>query len=186
MQKCYVALHKRMLQCAISLCRQTACKFGTAPQPTEAMMSEHIGKEIFSQAGRFFQTARLPEQMQTLIQDGVGRSREMYGKAAAATQESNKVLTDLAETTWSSTKMLNDKAIQNAAANVEATFEAAAAVAKATSLVEIMQVQSRFMQEFTSSVTAQSKEFYDLSARAVQLVFEAAQTTASKSLKAGL
>lgn len=149
-------------------------------------MNEHIGKEMFSQAGRFFQNAYLPEQVQTLLHDGVGKSRDLYVKAAAATQDGSKVLADLTETTWSSAKMLNNKAIQNAAANMDAAFDAAAAVAKATSLVEVMQIQSKFMQDFTSSMTAQSKEFADLSIRATQHVFKVAQTAASKSLKVGL
>ncbi|NJO32970.1 MAG: hypothetical protein HC869_07300 [Rhodospirillales bacterium] len=34
------------------------------------MMNEHTGKEMFSQAERFFHNACLPEQVQTLIQDG--------------------------------------------------------------------------------------------------------------------
>ena len=35
-------------------------------------------------------------------------------KAATATQKGAKVLTELADTAWSNTKMLNDKIIRNA------------------------------------------------------------------------
>lgn len=150
------------------------------------MINEYVAKEVFNQAEKFFKEARVPEPVQSLIQDSVGKSREFYLKAAAATQDGAKVLTELAETTWSSTKMLNDKVLQNVSANAEATFDAAQAIAKAKSPPEVAKIQTEFVQQLTSRVTAQSKEFLDLSVRATQQVFEAMQAAANKSFKAGL
>ena len=138
-------------------------------------MNEHVKKEVLSQAERFFKTACVPEPVQAAMQDSVGKSREFYSKAAAATQDGAKVLTELADTAWSSTKMLNDKIIQNATANAEATFDAAQAIARAKSFSEVA--------KFTAKAAAQSKEFFDLSTRATQHVIETAQAAASKSLK---
>ena len=149
-------------------------------------MNEYVAKEVFNQAEKFFKEARVPEPVQSLIQDSVGKSREFYSQAAAATQDGAKVLTELAETTWSSTKMLNDKVLQNVSANAEATFDAAQAIAKAKSLPEVAKIQSEFVQQLTGKVAAQSKEFFDLSARATQQLFEAMQAATNKSLKTGL
>ena len=148
-------------------------------------MNEFVAKEVLSQAEKFFKTACVPEPVQSVIQDSVGKSREFYSKAATATQDGAKMLTELADTAWSSTKMLNDKIIQNATANAEATFDAAQAIARATSFSEAAKVQSEFVQQITAKAAAQSKEFFDLSARATQHVIETAQAAASKSLKAG-
>ena len=148
-------------------------------------MTEHVAKEVLTQAEKFLKTACVPEPVQSVMQDSVGKSREFYSKAATATQDGAKVLTELADTAWSSSKMLNDKIIQNATANAEATFDAAQAVARATSFSEVAKIQSEFVQQLTAKAVAQSKEFFDLSSRATQHVFETAQAAASKSLKNG-
>ena len=146
-------------------------------------MNEHVAKEVVGQAEKFFTTGCVPEPVQSVIQDSVGKSRELYSKAATATQDGAKVLTELADTAWSNTKMLNDKIIQNATANAEATFDAALAVARAKSFSEVAKIQSEFVQQLTAKAAAQSKEFFDLSSRATQHVIETAQAAASKSLK---
>ena len=146
-------------------------------------MNERVTKEVLGQAEKFFRAACVPEPVQSAIQDSVGKSREFYSKAATATQDGAKVLTELADTAWSSTKMLNDKIIQNATANAEATFDAAQAIARATSFSEVAKIQSEFLQQITAKAAAQSKEFFDLSARATQHVIETAQVAAGKPLK---
>jgi hypothetical protein len=157
----------------------------TPPPTPEKMMNEYAAKEVFRQAENFLTTARVPEQFQAAMQDGVGKSREFYSKAAAVTQDGAKVLTEVADTAWSSTKMLNAKIIENTTANAEATFDAAQAIARATSFSEVAKIQSEFVLALTAKAAAQSKEFFDLSARATQHVIETAQAAASKSLKAG-
>jgi hypothetical protein len=149
----------------------------------ETVMNEHVAKEVLTQADKFLKTACVPEPVQSVMQDGVSKSREFYSRAATATQDGAKVLAELADTAWSNTKMLNDKIIQNATANAEATFDAAQAIARATSFSEVAKIQSEFVQQLTAKAAAQSKEFFDLSARATQHVFETAQAAASKSLK---
>jgi hypothetical protein len=135
--------------------------------PMETVMNEHVAKE----------------PVQSVMQDGVGKSGEVYSNAATATQDGTKVLTDLADLAWSNTKMLNDKIIQNATANAEAVFDAALAVARAKSFSEAARIQSEFVQQLTAKAVAQSKELFDLSSRSTQHVIENAQAAASKSLK---
>jgi hypothetical protein len=151
----------------------------------ETVMNEYVAKEVLTQAEKFLKTACVPEPMQAVVQESVAKSREFYSKAAAAAQDGAKVLTELADTAWSSTKMLNDKIIQNATANVEATFDAAQALARATSFGEVAKIQSEFVLQITAKAAAQSKEFFDLSARATHHVVETAQAAASKSLMKG-
>ena len=92
-------------------------------------------------------------------------------------------MTEIADTAWGSTKMLNDKIAQNLAANAEAAFSAAQAIAAAKSLPEIAKLQSEYVQKFAAKAAEQTKEFFDLSARATQHVFEKAQAAATKSFK---
>ena len=79
--------------------------------------------------------------------------------------------------------MLNEKLVQNLAANVEASFTAAHAIAKAQSLPEAFQLHTEFFQKLAAQTTEQTKEFFDLSTRATQHVFEQVQTAAAKAMK---
>jgi len=149
----------------------------------ETVMNEPVAMEEVSQAENFFKTACVPEPVQSVMQDSVGKSRQFYSKVATATGDGAKVLTELADTAWSNTKMLNDKIIQNATATAEAAFDAALAVAKAKSFSEAAKIQSKFVQQLTAKAVAQSKELFDLSSRSTQHMIETAQAAASKSLK---
>jgi phasin family protein len=95
-------------------------------------------------------------------------------------------MNEIADTAWGSTKMLNEKIVQNLTANAEAAFGAAQAIATAKSLPEIAKLQSEFVQKFAAQATEQTKEFFDLSTRATQHLFEKAQSAATKSFKSTL
>jgi hypothetical protein len=148
-------------------------------------MNQHAAQQMFGQAEKMFKDARVPEQVQAIAQEGVAKSRELYAKSSAAAQEGAKLLTEVAETAWSSTKVLNDKILQNVAANTEAMFDAAQAIAKAGSVPEAMKLQGQFLQQLVATSSTQAKEFYDLSTRATQHLVETVQAAAGKSIKTG-
>jgi phasin family protein len=125
----------------------------------------------------------LSENVQALAIQGVTASQEFYTKTAAAAQDGAKIFTEIADTAWSSTKLLNEKVGQNVATNFEAAFEAAQKIASAKSLPEIMRLQSEYFQTVAAQATQQTKEFVDLSTRATQHLFEKTQAAATKSFK---
>ena len=147
------------------------------------IMTRQLGNQAFSQAEQFLKEVRLPENVQAIAQQGVAKTHEFYTKSAATTQESAKVLTEVAETAWGSTKMLNEKLVQNFTANIEASFVVAHAIAKAQSLPEALKLQTEFFQKLAAQTTEQTKEFFDLSTRATQHVFEQVQAGATKAMK---
>lgn len=146
-------------------------------------MTSQFGNQAFIQAEQFLKDVRLPENVQAIAQQGVAKTHEYYTKSAATAQESAKALTEVAETAWGSTKMLNEKLAQNFAANVEASFAVAHAIAKAQSLPEALKLQTEFFQKFAAQATEQTKEFFDLSTRATQHVFEQVQAGTAKAMK---
>ena len=146
-------------------------------------MTRQLGNQAFSQAEQFLKDARLPENIQAIAQQGVAKTHELYTKSAATAQESAKVLTDVADTAWGSTKVLNEKLVQNLTANIEASFAAAHAIAKAQSLPEAFKLQTEFFQKLAAQTTEQTKEFFDLSTRATQHAFEQVQVAAAKAMK---
>ena len=146
-------------------------------------MNQELGNQAFDQIEKLFKGARVPENVQALAQQGVTASKDLYSKTAEAVRDGVTVMTEIADTAWGSTKMLNDKIAQNLAANAEAAFSAAQAIAAAKSLPEIAKLQSEYVQKFAAKAAEQTKEFFDLSARATQHVFEKAQAAATKSFK---
>jgi hypothetical protein len=158
---------------------------GSATQAREAVMNERIATEVFSPAEKLFNSACAVELMRCVMQGSVASSRQFYSKAAAAGLEGARAMTELTDTVWSTTKMLNDKIIQNATANAEAAFDTAQALAGARSFAEVATIQSEFVQRFAATAAAQSREFVDLLARTTDHVIETAQAAASRSLKGG-
>ena len=146
-------------------------------------VNQQFGKQAFDQAEKLFKDARVPENLQAFAQQGVAASKDFYVKTATAAQDGAKVMTEIADTAWGSTKLLNEKVVQNMTANASAAFDAARAMAAAKSLPEIARLQSEFMQKFAAQTAEQTKEFLDLSTRATQHMFEKAQAAAAKSLK---
>jgi hypothetical protein len=155
------------------------------PSPMDMIMNQHAAQQMFGQAETLFKDARVPEQVQAMAQEGVAKSRELYVKSTAAAQEGAKLMTEVAETAWSSTKVLNDKIAQNVTANTAAMFDAAQAMAKAGSLPEVAKLQGEYLQQLVATTSAQAKEFYDLSTRATQHLVETVQAAAGKSMKGG-
>lgn len=146
-------------------------------------MNQNFGKQAFDQAEKLFMDARVPENVQAIARQSVAASKEFYAKTAAAAQDGAKVITEIADTAWGSTKMLNEKLAQNVTANAEAAFRAAQAMATAKSLPEIARLQSEFVQNFAAQAVEQTKEFFDLSSRATQHLLEKAQAAAGRSFK---
>jgi phasin family protein len=149
-------------------------------------MNQQFGKQAFDHADKLFKDLLGPGNFQALAEQGLAASKDFYEKTATATQDGAKALTEIADTAWGSTKMLNEKLMHNLTTNFDATFTAAHAIATAKSLPEMVKLQSDYIQKLTAQITEQTKEFIDLSTRASQHVFEKAQTATSKSFKTTL
>jgi hypothetical protein len=160
-----------------------SAQIGEALKQWNMTVNQEFGNQAFDQIDKFFKGAHVPQNVQALAQQGVAASKDFYSKSAAALQDGATVVTEIADTAWGSTKVLNEKIIQNLTANAEAAFSAAQAIAAAKSLPEIAKLQSEYVQKFAAKAAEQTKEFFDLSARATQHVFEKAQAAATKSFK---
>jgi hypothetical protein len=145
-------------------------------------MTQQYGAQAFDEAQKLFRKGFAPEAIQALAERTITNSKEFYDKAAAVALDNSKVLNELAETAWGSTKLLNEKVVQNMAANIEAAFAAAKDVATAKSLPEIGKIQTDYVTKLAAQASEQTKEFADLSTRAAQHLFEKAQA-AAKSFK---
>ena len=72
-------------------------------------MNQQFGKQVFDQADKLFKDLLVPGNLQVLAEQGVAASKDFYEKTATATQDGAKALTEIADSAWGSTKMLNEK-----------------------------------------------------------------------------
>lgn len=146
-------------------------------------MNRALDPKAFANPERLLAEMRVPENVAAIAQQSVAQSREFFTKGTAAAHDGAKAMTEIADTAWGSTKMLQEKLAQNAVATAEATFAAAASIAAAKSLPEIARLQHEFLQSMSAQAQEQTKEFFDLSARAAQHVMEKVQAAATKTFK---
>jgi hypothetical protein len=118
------------------------------------------------------------ENAQAVAQQGFGWAQEFYRQSAAASHGGARLWVDVAETAWSSVKLLNDKVVRSLAENAEAAFEAAEACARADSLDAIVALQGDFVRRLLARTSEQTREFIDLSVRASQHLLETIEDAA--------
>ena len=129
------------------------------------------------------QDARIPENFQAMAEDGVAKTREAYQKMNAAAKDSAKVVEEVMLTAQASAKALGEKVLQNTAANTEAVFDAAQAIARARSLPEAARLQADFMQQQFSVAGAQTKELFELSTKLARETLETMNSAATRSME---
>ena len=125
----------------------------------------------------------LSESVQAVAQDGVARLREVYRQGTAAAQGSTRLFIEVAETAWSSARLLNDRVVRNVDANTAAAFDAAEACARAGSLMEVAALQGNYLQLLLAATSEQTRELLDLSTRATQHVLETMQAATARMLR---
>jgi len=137
----------------------------------------HQAQEMFSAA----KEARIPENVQAMAEQSVAKSRETYQKLNAAAKDGVKMLDEVVTTAQAGARALGEKVLTNTAANTEAAFEAAQAIARARTLPEAARLQSDFIQQQLAVASTQTKELFELSTKIAQQTFECMNAAASRT-----
>ena len=132
---------------------------------------------------RAAQDGKIPETIQAMAEDGVTKTREAYQKIQGATKDNAKVVEEMVLAAQAGAKAIGEKVIQNTAANTEAVFDAAQAIARARSLPEAARLQADFMQQQMAIASSQTKELFELSTRMTRLAIESVNAAASRSFE---
>jgi len=137
-----------------------------------------------AQADEFLRTAadvKVPESVQHFAEDSVAKTREAYAKMTATAQDAQRAMAEVAGATTQSAKTLGEKLLANYAANTEAVFDAAEAIARSRSVPEAIKLQASFMQQQMAKQSEQTREFFELSAKLTQQTFATFNSVATKS-----
>lgn len=145
-------------------------------------MNDHFTR----QAQEFFgaaKDARIPENVQAFAEESVAKTRDAYQKINTVAKDGAKAMEEVILTAQAGAKALGEKVLQNASVNTEAAFDAAQAIARARSLPEAARLQADYFQQQFAAVTAQSKEFFELSSKITRQTFETMNAAATKSFE---
>lgn len=145
-----------------------------------------MNDQFTRQAEQFFNAAkdaRVPENVQAMVIDGVTKTREAYDKAAVVAKDQVKAAEEMMLASQAGAKTIGSKMIENTTANTHAAFEAAQAIARARSIPEAMRLQAEFMQKQFALAGAQTKELFELSTRVAQQTLETANSAATKGFE---
>lgn len=126
--------------------------------------------------------AGIPDEIQGFSQKGVAMSRKFYRHMNVASIAQAKALRDFIKITQAGLESMSERIGANAAANTEAAFEAAQAIAVAKTLPEAGRLQAEFVQRQFDTATRQAQELMELSIKISQRTFEAASEIAFHSL----
>jgi phasin family protein len=143
-----------------------------------------MNEQFTRQAQEMFNVAkdaRIPENFQALAEDGVSKGREAYQQLNAAAKEQVKTAEEVMLAAHAGTKAIGEKVMTNTAANTEALFDAAQAIARAKTLPEAARLQADFFQQQAAAASAQTKELFELSAKVTKQTFESMNAAAAKS-----
>ncbi|MGI9422137.1 MAG: phasin family protein [Hyphomicrobiaceae bacterium] len=127
--------------------------------------------------------ARIPENFQSMAEDSVTKSRELYQKVNTVAQENVKSVEEAMLAAHAGTKAIGEKVMNNATANTEALFDAAQAMSRAKTLPEAARLQADFLQQQTAAASSQTKELFELSSKVAKQTFETMNAAAAKSFE---
>lgn len=145
-----------------------------------------MNEQFTRQAEQFFSAAkeaRLPENVQAMMVDGVAKTREAYEKATSVAKDQAKVAEEIMLAGQAGAKSIGTKLIENTVTNADAAFDAAQAIARARTLPEAARLQAEFMQKQMAIAGVQTRELFELSSRIAQQALESFNAAASKSFE---
>lgn len=129
------------------------------------------------------QNARIPENIQTIAEDSVAKSREAFEKLQAVSKDGTKTMETVMLTAQAGARAIGEKVMRNIEINADAAFDAAEAMARAQTVPEFFQLQANFVQEQLNASARQAKDLLELSAKIAQQAFETANAATIKSFE---
>jgi phasin len=127
--------------------------------------------------------ARIPENIQTIAEDSVAKSREAFEKLQAVSKDGTKTMETVMLTAQAGARAIGEKVMRNIEINADAAFDAAEAMARARTVPEFFQLQANFVQEQLNASARQAKDLLELSAKIAQQTFETANAATIKSFE---
>lgn len=108
---------------------------------------------------------QIPEQVKAMIEDSLEKARTLYEGMSPNIKAGAKAYGDVVEALQTGSKALGEQLLKNATANVDATFNAAHAVARARTIPEVVSIQTQFGQQQMARMAEQMHALFDLTTK---------------------
>lgn len=126
---------------------------------------------------------RIPAEVQAFAAETIAQSRKAFDAAKSAATEHARTTGDVFTSVQIGAKEIGEKMLANTTANTEAFFDAAAQVAKATTLPEAMRLQGEFMKSQMATAASQAQELLALSTKVAKSTAADVQAATAKAMK---
>jgi phasin len=125
----------------------------------------------------------VPEGMREVAEKGVAQTREVYEKAKATAEEATRIMEETNRAFGKALAEYNRTALEASRTNINAAFDWALALAKATSLNEVVEVSTAHMRTRFEAMGEQSKELAALAQKAANDTAEPIKSGFSEAFK---
>ena len=143
-------------------------------------MNEQITRQAQDMLAAVVKT-EVPAEVRAMAQDNVDKAREAYAKWTTAAQTGTKALEEILAATQLGAKTVGEKVMGHALANTKAAFDAAQALARASTLPEAAQLQARFVQQHLAIVSEQGKGLLELTVKVAKETTDTLTAIATKA-----
>ena len=116
---------------------------------------------------------QIPGQMQSAVQDGIAKTRDVTLQSIAAVRNGAETFGKSNMVAPKESGALTSRVFEQAIENTEAMFLAMQAMTQAKSPMEAMQLQAKFVQTQFAKAGEQTKELFELSTKVSQKTAEA-------------
>lgn len=107
----------------------------------------------------------VPPAIRDIAENTVAQSKEVFEKIKTSTEEATTILNDTADKTRDGLSQFNEKAIDVAKTNTEATFSHAKEVLAVKTFAEVIELQTAFAKTQFDAFQGQVKTFQDMTAK---------------------
>lgn len=124
----------------------------------------------------------VPEIVRSFAEQGLKQSREAYARVKDAAEEATDMLEDSLETGRKTVQEAQFKALDMAKANTDASFEFMRKMLAASSLSDVMELQTTFARDRFDALMAYSKDMQEMMSKAGAEASEPAKAMIEKAM----
>jgi phasin len=132
----------------------------TAPRSARKPAPRGEAADAFSMA-----SFELPEVFRDAAEKSAKQVKDAYDKLRNAAEEATDVIEEQIATTRDGVNTLNGKVLENAKTNVDASFQFVRDVLSVKTFAEVIELQTAFARAQFETVSAQVKEFQELTTK---------------------
>ncbi|RIA55440.1 phasin [Dichotomicrobium thermohalophilum] len=110
----------------------------------------------------------IPAPVRQMAEKSVEQTKQAYDRLLEAARQAQGMFADSTNAMGMGSKEIQEKTMQYAEANVQASFDLAERLVKAKDLQEVMEIQTQFARQQMESYTQQAQEISKMMAEAAQ------------------